>query len=142
MKGLTGNDQIDARIGQAGMFGRSVAPLDVGIGLRLRSHGQVRLDRDDLRTAPCKEPRRDSRAGADIGDRQLRRIGLLCEISERDRAVGAGDTHNTIVDLEVGRAGFERFGRDLAKLRAKLAGRPLDADAAGRNRARTTGAEA
>ena len=46
-----------------------------------------------------------------------------------------------VADLEIARAGFQRFGRDLLQLVAEIAGGALDADAAGRDRRRAAGAE-
>jgi hypothetical protein len=74
---------------------------------------------------------------------QLRGIDArpLGEIGKGDRAVGAGDPHDTVADLEIAGAGFQRFGGDLPQVLAEFAGRALDADAAGRNRGRAAGAE-
>src|SRR5437868_4987132 len=58
----------------------------------------------------------------------------LCQLGEADRAVGAGDPDHAIADLEVGSAGFQRFGGNFLQLVAEFAGRALDTDAAGRNR--------
>ena len=82
---------------------------------------------------------REGRAGI-----QLRRIDARAfgEIGEADGAVGAGDPHDAVADLEVADAGFQRFGRDLLQLVAEVAGGAFDADAAGRNRRRAAGAEA
>src|SRR6185436_6333225 len=74
---------------------------------------------------------------------QFRRIDAraLRQVGEADRTIGAGYAHDAIADLEVAGAGFQRLGRDLLQLAAEVAGGAFDADAAGRNRRRTTGAE-
>ena len=70
VKGLTDHDEVDALVGKAGLLRGSFAPLDVGVRLGLRTHALVWLDGDDLCAALCEEARRDSRARADVGDRQ------------------------------------------------------------------------
>ena len=63
---------------------------------------------------------------------QFRRIHsrTLRQIGEADRAIGAGDSHEAIADLEVAGAGLQRLGRDLLQLAAEVAGGAFDADAA------------
>ena len=80
MKSLARDDDVDARAVQARLLGGAVAPADVADGLcALRAHACVRLDRDDARAAIGEEPRRDSGPGADVGDRQRRRIAETVE---------------------------------------------------------------
>ena len=75
---------------------------------------------------------------------QLRRIDARTfgQIGKAHRAVGAGDPDPAVADLQIAGAGFQRFGRDLLQLAAEIVGRTLHADAAGRDRGRTAGAEA
>ncbi len=83
-------------------------------------------------------------AGKGRGGLQLRRIDArpLRQIGEAYGAVGAGNPHDAIADLEVADAGFQRLGGDLLQIRPQCAGGALDADAAGRDRSRAAGAEA
>ena len=67
--------------------------------------------------------------------------GRLARSAKADGAIGAGDPHGAVADLEIAGAGFQRFGGDLPQIAAERPGGPLDADAAGRNRRRTAGAE-
>ena len=67
--------------------------------------------------------------------------GPFRKVSEADRAVGAGDAHEAIADLEVAGAGLERFGGDFLELATEVTRRALHADAAGRDRSRAAGAE-
>src|ERR1700678_4547038 len=75
---------------------------------------------------------------------QLGRIDARApgEVGKADRAIGTGDPDHAVADLEIAGAGLQRFGGDLAQIRAELAGRTLDADTAGRYRRRAAGAEA
>ena len=52
---------------------------------------------------------------------QLRRIdaGRFGQIGKADRAIGAGDPHDAVADLEIAGAGFQRFGGDLPQVRAE-----------------------
>src|SRR5665213_4325089 len=75
---------------------------------------------------------------------QLRRIGARPpgQIGKTDRAIGAGDPHGAVADLQIANAGFQRLGGDLPQIGAKLVRRALDADPAGRNGSRPAGAKA
>src|SRR5580698_6541168 len=70
MKRLTRNDGIDAAARQIRLLGGAVAPADARMLLCRLAHARVGLDRDDGYAALRKEPSRDARAGANIGDRQ------------------------------------------------------------------------
>src|SRR3569623_901093 len=63
--------------------------------------------------------------------------GMYCVFTIR-----ASDAVRAVDDFEFANAGLESRGRDILQAGAKLAGGPLDADASGRNRTRTTCAEA
>src|SRR5262249_30604879 len=65
----------------------------------------------------------------------------LGEIGKADRAVGAGDAHGAVTDLEVADTGFQRLRGDLLQLVAKIMRCLLHADATARDRGRAAGAE-
>ena len=74
VKGLSTEDESDARIVQAGLFGRPLAPSDQRMRFRSGAHLGIRLDRDDVHSAIGEQPRADAGTGADVG-RDERRGG-------------------------------------------------------------------
>ena len=68
---------------------------------------------------------------------RIAHAGLVGEIDETHRTVGASNTHTAVDDFKIGHRGFQRSRGQLLQLIGQMFGRPPDGNAADRNRART-----